>query len=142
MILDREENPKEVYEALTEAGIETFVSEVESPNDVPDMLIQLGKRLNLEEKANELAASIQQEMGGIYQQNGPIVLPMIWHEPLMAVSPKKYSGALLETCGFRVPDLDPNGNGYPVVSPEQIICLLYTSPSPRDATLSRMPSSA
>ena len=24
----------------------------------------------------------------------------------------------------------------------QIICLLYTSPSPRDATLSRMPSSA
>ena len=26
--------------------------------------------------------------------------------------------------------------------PETIICLLYTSPSPRDATLSRMPSSA
>ena len=25
---------------------------------------------------------------------------------------------------------------------EKIICLLYTSPSPRDATLSRMPSSA
>ena len=25
---------------------------------------------------------------------------------------------------------------------ESIICLLYTSPSPRDATLSRMPSSA
>ena len=25
---------------------------------------------------------------------------------------------------------------------ELIICLLYTSPSPRDATLSRMPSSA
>ena len=25
---------------------------------------------------------------------------------------------------------------------ERIICLLYTSPSPRDATLSRMPSSA
>ena len=29
-------------------------------------------------------------------------------------------------------DLDPQGNA----------CLLYTSPSPRDATLSRMPSSA
>ena len=25
---------------------------------------------------------------------------------------------------------------------ERVICLLYTSPSPRDATLSRMPSSA
>ena len=29
-----------------------------------------------------------------------------------------------------------------VVSPWSFICLLYTSPSPRDATLSRMPSSA
>ena len=28
------------------------------------------------------------------------------------------------------------------VTPQDIICLLYTSPSPRDATLSRMPSSA
>ena len=32
------------------------------------------------------------------------------------------------------PELDKSGNGY--------ACLLYTSPSPRDATLSRMPSSA
>ncbi len=121
VILDREENPKEVYEALNDAGIETFVSEVEHPGDVPEMLIQLGERLNLEAKANELATSIHQELKGIPQQKGPIVLPMIWHEPLMAVSPQKYSGALLEACGFHVPDLEPNGNGYPVVSPEQII---------------------
>ena len=38
-------------------------------------------------------------------------------------------------------------NGQPVNHPQPeddqtIICLLYTSPSPRDATLSRMPSSA
>ena len=31
-----------------------------------------------------------------------------------------------------------NGNGVP----KSLSCLLYTSPSPRDATLSRMPSSA
>ena len=29
-----------------------------------------------------------------------------------------------------------------LVDPEGMLCLLYTSPSPRDATLSRMPSSA
>ena len=29
-----------------------------------------------------------------------------------------------------------------VISPYLLTCLLYTSPSPRDATLSRMPSSA
>ena len=29
-----------------------------------------------------------------------------------------------------------------IAAPEEQVCLLYTSPSPRDATLSRMPSSA
>ena len=37
---------------------------------------------------------------------------------------------------FRVPWLDDNGSVH------VNFCLLYTSPSPRDATLSRMPSSA
>ena len=32
--------------------------------------------------------------------------------------------------------------GEIILSSEVIACLLYTSPSPRDATLSRMPSSA
>ena len=31
---------------------------------------------------------------------------------------------------------------YNLICSEDGICLLYTSPSPRDATLSRMPSSA
>ena len=37
---------------------------------------------------------------------------------------------------------DPAGSLNPRKTVRQIICLLYTSPSPRDATLSRMPSSA
>ena len=43
-----------------------------------------------------------------------------------------------------VPIPDPRqGQIAGLVNPERIIpCLLYTSPSPRDATLSRMPSSA
>ena len=32
--------------------------------------------------------------------------------------------------------------GYPLENEQSNTCLLYTSPSPRDATLSRMPSSA
>ena len=35
------------------------------------------------------------------------------------------------------------GFGFPLpLGPLLAVCLLYTSPSPRDATLSRMPSSA
>ena len=40
-------------------------------------------------------------------------------------------------------DPDADGNGLVDTAVGQfILCLLYTSPSPRDATLSRMPSSA
>ena len=45
----------------------------------------------------------------------------------------------------RVPaDIRVDGGVARMSDPEMIegICLLYTSPSPRDATLSRMPSSA
>ena len=35
-----------------------------------------------------------------------------------------------------------NGDEMTVISTDMMVCLLYTSPSPRDATLSRMPSSA
>ena len=39
-------------------------------------------------------------------------------------------------------DPDPNPDPNPNPNPNPNPCLLYTSPSPRDATLSRMPSSA
>ena len=35
-----------------------------------------------------------------------------------------------------------NKKGYKAMTMRELACLLYTSPSPRDATLSRMPSSA
>ena len=35
-----------------------------------------------------------------------------------------------------------SGNKITAIAGESSTCLLYTSPSPRDATLSRMPSSA
>ena len=41
-----------------------------------------------------------------------------------------------------VVEIDPVSGEHYIVVPEWVCCLLYTSPSPRDATLSRMPSSA
>jgi len=53
---------------------------------------------------------------------------------------------LLADCGIRVNELATLGIPDPPDSPTLYVhgkgCLLYTSPSPRDATLSRMPSSA
>ena len=49
--------------------------------------------------------------------------------------------------GYTLVMLKSIGKDIPIVLPmiefiHQMTCLLYTSPSPRDATLSRMPSSA
>ena len=41
--------------------------------------------------------------------------------------------------GSSFEDVDKNGTAHFL---EHMICLLYTSPSPRDKTVSRMPSSA
>ena len=66
----------------------------------------------------------------IEEENYPTMVPLVKEGKNVIVShtfSKVYGMA-----GVRV--------GYLVARPE--ICLLYTSPSPRDATLSRMPSSA
>ena len=45
---------------------------------------------------------------------------------------------------FDIKFQEENGVGFTLshLGKDQVPCLLYTSPSPRDATLSRMPSSA
>ena len=62
---------------------------------------------------------------------------LAWADELVEIKTICYCG---KKAGM-VLRLDENGN--PVSVGDQVkICLLYTSPSPRDATLSRMPSSA
>ena len=51
-------------------------------------------------------------------------------------------GFTVGLAGILTPLMLVNGYGIPVAFAAAVGCLLYTSPSPRDATLSRMPSSA
>ena len=48
----------------------------------------------------------------------------------------------LSSSNYEVCVVDENKNKLSELEDKLDICLLYTSPSPRDATLSRMPSSA
>ncbi|MGB0700444.1 MAG: ABC transporter substrate-binding protein, partial [Candidatus Poseidoniaceae archaeon] len=48
IVMDREENPLEIYQTLANEGFTIFVSEVESAQDVPKMLRELGKACNRE----------------------------------------------------------------------------------------------
>ena len=47
-----------------------------------------------------------------------------------------------KTANKKASTAKPKTTAKPKVTPKATTCLLYTSPSPRDATLSRMPSSA
>ena len=58
--------------------------------------------------------------------------------PRFSLRPENFLDKIGEMIGFE----DINIDGFPVFSKEYKLCLLYTSPSPRDGLLSRMPSSA
>ena len=59
VVLDREENPKAVYEALIDAGITVYASSVEHPNEVPKMLRELGTLVNRREAAERYASELE-----------------------------------------------------------------------------------
>ena len=122
IVMDKEENPLKVYNILRQEGFEIFVSEVESPSDVPSMLRQLGKACDKPIEGENLAIACEAVLGETFREKtGLKTIPLIWHKPLMAVSPKKYSGSILTHVGFDVVDTAPDGNGYPEVIVEDFL---------------------
>ena len=122
IVMDKEENPLSVYQTLAKEGYQIFVSEVLSPDDVPHMLRELGKACNKYSEGESLANLCQDSLDSL-KQNSPLVktIPLIWHNPLMTVSPRRYSGAILTKVGFDVIDTEPEGNGYPKITIEEFI---------------------
>jgi len=122
--MDKEENPLEVFNELERRnGIERFVSEGRIAKRCSRHASFARRKIQLRsnERRHSLSA-IELELGtSNRRRSGPKVAAMIWHEPLMCVSPTRYSGALLEQCGFIVPDFEPNGNGYPIVTTNHLI---------------------
>ncbi len=138
VVLDREENPKEVYDSLIEAGIDVFVCSVEHPKEVPALLRELATKINRKESGEAWASALEEVLQELESNALPTsrIAPMIWHEPLMSVGPHKYAGGVLTTLGLEVPALVEGGNGYPVVTPELLIhhriegLLLSSEPHP------------
>ena len=68
----------------------------------------------------------------------PIKIEMVVRGYLAGHSWREYKAGKRTICGVTMPEGLKEGDKFP----EPIICLLYTSPSPRDRQKSRMPSSA
>ena len=122
IVMDKEENPLSVYQELIAEGFTIFVSEVKSPSDVPQMLRELGKACGKDAAGDALALICQDSLSSLKKSTRSArTVPLIWHKPLMAVSPNKYPGAILCEVGFEVIDTNPQGNGYPEISIEEFI---------------------
>ena len=69
IVMDREENPLKVYQTLFDEGFEIFVSSVESPSDVPDMLRALGAACDRNFAGEQLALLCEDSIQGINRNN-------------------------------------------------------------------------
>ncbi|MGB1098841.1 MAG: ABC transporter substrate-binding protein [Poseidonia sp.] len=121
VVMDRDENPKAVYEWCLEQGFSTFVCHVRHPSDVPGMLRELGVAVGCEEAAEAFAVAIEDELAQVPVQGSRTALPLIWHDPLMAANGTTYAGNMLTCLGFKVPNIESEGTGYPVVTPDSIV---------------------
>ena len=74
------------------------------------------------------------------RNNSDLILevPLLFTEAALGASVK--IPTLEKSVTLKIPAGTPSGKTFKIKG--EGICLLYTSPSPRDATLSRMPSSA
>ena len=138
VVMDRDENPKTVYEWCVEQGYETFVCHVQHPRDVPDMLRELGKMVKRSEEAETWARNIEDQLKAVPASNERVALPLIWHDPLMAANGNTYAGNMLTCMGYSVPDIEPDGTGYPEVSVESLVQYgitdLFLSSEPHEFT--------
>ncbi|NWJ40911.1 MAG: endonuclease III [Geothrix sp.] len=115
VILERDENPKEVAEALTALGLPWLALEIRSVKDCAAALRQLGARLGVPEAAELRATALETALKG-RRRKGPRTLALVWKEPWMSAGPDTYIGDLL-----RQGNLTPIGpDRYPVLTEEDL----------------------
>ena len=129
VILERDENPKAVAEALTALGIRWLALDIRTVKDCATALRTLGGLLGVVDAAEARAAALEALLKGRHRK-GPRALPLIWKDPWMSAGPDTYLGDLLRRGGFT-----PIGpDRYPVLSDEDLealeprIILLPTEP--------------
>lgn len=121
VVMDRDENPKAVHDWCIEQGYATFVCHVNHPNDVPSLLRELGSAVDRPDEAERLAVELEGRLTDLPSSNGRVALPLIWHEPLMGANASTYAGGMISCMGYSVANIEPEGTGYPVVTPELLI---------------------
>ena len=117
VVVDREENRKEDFDALVAAGIEVEALHVASIDDVEPELDHLAARLGVATQLEPMPARaglppLRRPSDG----TGPVrVFVPIWRRPYMTVGARTYGTSLLEYCGVQVAFAD-RPDAYPTLS--------------------------
>ena len=85
------------------------------------MLRELGKAVERSDAAEAHAQAVERALLAAPVTGERTGLPLIWLKPLMAANGTTYAGNMLACAGFSVPDIEPDGTGYPEVTPEIIV---------------------
>lgn len=143
VVLDKEENKKEMAEALEEAGIELLISHVESLQSAADFLELLGSKFNSDQLlrwGNEYRRLIGQKLSRKKLMNEAILKStsevdfnnieyVIWKSPFMAIGQKTFISEVLALFDIQL----KRNEKYPQVSEEELkksYCLFSTEPYP------------
>ena len=129
VILEKDENPKEVADTLTAAGISWLALEIRTVADCAKAWVQLGKVLGVEADAQERATTLKETIKD-RRKKGPRTLTLIWREPWMAAGPDTYVADLARQAGFQPigPDRYPSLSDSDLEALNPEVILLPTEP--------------
>jgi endonuclease-3 len=129
VILEKDENPKAVADALTALGIPWLALEIRTVKDCIAALRALGELLGVGEAAEARAGALEGMLKG-RKRKGRRALALVWREPWMSAGPDTYIADLLRQGGFTPigPDRYPTLSEVDLVTLAPEVILLPTEP--------------
>jgi ABC-type Fe3+-hydroxamate transport system substrate-binding protein len=102
VILNIDENPRELAERLTRDGLEVIVTHPLAPEDNLSLYRLLGGVFHREAEAEQLGANFTQALAELRREPWPRrrVLYLIWRKPWMGVSRETYIARMLALVGW------------------------------------------
>lgn len=122
VLLNEEENRVEDHDELVVAGVPCHVGFPRAPADVPELLRDLGRRLEAEEEAEAHARALERALAAARPARETSFVYVIWRKPWMLAGRDTFVGALLETVGGRNA-WAADGARYPTFEPEGLRAL-------------------
>lgn len=122
VLMNREENRREDWETLNEAGLRCEVSFPLTMDETVEFILETGRILGREEKAERIAEGVQKARGAIRSSPGsakPTWAYLIWRKPWMTVNGNTYIHHLLsEAGGANV--FEDHENDYPQIEAAEL----------------------